>query len=1037
MVVLLLVAVGVFGLSVFLSSQGLDWADKFGSAASLVIAVIALLYPVLSQAVGMLMGGPAPEVISLAQARDELAATLSGQWAAEDRWRRTYDPRPLPVRWESADGSLDGVFGEIAQVFLRLPQPRLVILGPAGAGKTVLAVKLARDLLAVRTAAEPVPIILNAVTWDPEQAVTSWIESELIRNYPRLSRIANPATGDAAVARLLAQGGVLLIVDGLDELPESLRRGAIARLNAHGSDNPLVVTSRPDEYAAAVASIGRPLAQAQTVGLRPLLFAEVTAYLVEATTVDEARWQSVFTHIDANPSGRLVAVLTNPLMLWLVRTIYERPDTHPADLLAHVADEISVESYLLGHFLPAVYRQQPDRRTPWRAERAERWLRKQASRMYRDYGRTEIRWWSLARWEHAPSFIIARIAGNLPISGAAAYLLLRFADNYRHHPATVRATIGDAIGSGLIGSRAFTIPASVADQFGPTASMVGRWILGLLPPTGWAFVWWTVGIALSRHRTWYGEPVPIKLRPWRAFRRFVVLVVAVVALLTAPAVMGIPPDDSARLFVSLIIAVVIVITVGALRDDLTTPADLAAAPGPLASLRADRWAGLIAAFTYRVVVSCLVALILGWRAGVLVLAVTVLLIGARQVVGSYHPRSTAYERYAAARLMSWISRTGPWRMMAFLEDAHSRGVFRQTGAAFRFRHLRLQQHLADSTRPGIIKVIWSRGPQALVDGVVEKFLHNAEDAPRMRGLDVTRNGRDAWIYHDPRLNRWAEPTQERPYLYGTQYMFDVLVDGKTMVGRRPGWWRYLRSTAILVVAGKTKARGYLLRHAPPLDWPNTRPDGQLPEGSTYLEWPPTPPELPAFSLRPDEVIYCDIRMNPIAAARPMPLSVLAAVSLTCLVIQLVGDSSRLEYSSVAACVLAIAWAIVTIEVALRTRIVITNQRIISTSGFIVRNHTQWPLSAVAYVSCIRPLLGGVLNFGTIRMDAHASRFHTSYATSPFGRLLGSGRCRIGYSNGKDSALAVTDFARDPVNCYLSLIDLVESHRYTGVPLPPK
>ncbi|MEV0117676.1 NACHT domain-containing protein [Streptomyces sp. NPDC050844] len=43
----------------------------------------------------------------------------------------------------------------------------------------------------------------------------------------------------------------------------------------------------------------------------------------------------------------------------------------------------------------------------------------------------------------------------------------------------------------------------------------------------------------------------------------------------------------------------------------------------------------------------------------------------------------------------WCAATGrlPWRIMAFLEDAHVRGVFRQVGAVHQFRHIRLQERL--------------------------------------------------------------------------------------------------------------------------------------------------------------------------------------------------------------------------------------------------------------------------------------------------------------------------------------------------------
>ncbi|MBQ0852717.1 NACHT domain-containing protein [Streptomyces sp. BH-SS-21] len=44
----------------------------------------------------------------------------------------------------------------------------------------------------------------------------------------------------------------------------------------------------------------------------------------------------------------------------------------------------------------------------------------------------------------------------------------------------------------------------------------------------------------------------------------------------------------------------------------------------------------------------------------------------------------------------WLCGTGrlPWRLMRFLEDAHRRGVLRQAGALYEFRHARLQERLA-------------------------------------------------------------------------------------------------------------------------------------------------------------------------------------------------------------------------------------------------------------------------------------------------------------------------------------------------------
>jgi hypothetical protein len=49
----------------------------------------------------------------------------------------------------------------------------------------------------------------------------------------------------------------------------------------------------------------------------------------------------------------------------------------------------------------------------------------------------------------------------------------------------------------------------------------------------------------------------------------------------------------------------------------------------------------------------------------------------------------------------WLAITGklPWRLMAFLHDAHAnRGVLRQVGAVYQFRHLKLQHRMASGQR---------------------------------------------------------------------------------------------------------------------------------------------------------------------------------------------------------------------------------------------------------------------------------------------------------------------------------------------------
>jgi hypothetical protein len=58
--------------------------------------------------------------------------------------------------------------------------------------------------------------------------------------------------------------------------------------------------------------------------------------------------------------------------------------------------------------------------------------------------------------------------------------------------------------------------------------------------------------------------------------------------------------------------------------------------------------------------------------------------------------SRAWGNFCLVRV--WLALRGhlPWRLMRFLDDAHRRGVLRQTGAVYQFRHARLQDQLANT-----------------------------------------------------------------------------------------------------------------------------------------------------------------------------------------------------------------------------------------------------------------------------------------------------------------------------------------------------
>ncbi|MFF7885483.1 NACHT domain-containing protein [Streptomyces sp. NPDC020794] len=172
---------------------------------------------------------PPDDDAPLATAERRLARSLLHRWRAEaDAWDMT-DPEPLPVRWTpsrrvaSAGEYMPAGSGTdtIAGAFLMLrPRRRLVVLGSAGSGKTVLSVLLTLELLARRLIQGeddvPIPLVLSLESWDTRrQSLTEWLVDRLRQDHPGLP----PVDGVHPARRLVDDRRVLPVLDGLDELP--------------------------------------------------------------------------------------------------------------------------------------------------------------------------------------------------------------------------------------------------------------------------------------------------------------------------------------------------------------------------------------------------------------------------------------------------------------------------------------------------------------------------------------------------------------------------------------------------------------------------------------------------------------------------------------------------------------------------------------------------------------------------------------------------------------------------------------------------
>jgi hypothetical protein len=158
------------------------------------------------------------------------------------------------------------------------------VLGEPGAGKTVVALHLLLDVLEHRHDREgqpaPVPLRVNAASWDTRAGFTDWLSGVLVRDYSLRPRVAK---------LLIESGRVLPVLDGLDEMdppdaPPDRAREALDQLNkTPWRGRALIVMRRSRVYEAARALHGdggdAGLDASTAVTLRPLTTPEIVRHL--------------------------------------------------------------------------------------------------------------------------------------------------------------------------------------------------------------------------------------------------------------------------------------------------------------------------------------------------------------------------------------------------------------------------------------------------------------------------------------------------------------------------------------------------------------------------------------------------------------------------------------------------------------------------------------------------------------------------------------------------------------------------------------
>ncbi|MFI7297736.1 NACHT domain-containing protein [Streptomyces sp. NPDC050121] len=616
----------------------------------------------------------------LAAAERRLARSLLFRWRAEaDAWDMT-DPEPLPVRWTpsrrvaSAGNYVPVGSGAdtIAGTFLRLqPRRRLVVLGNAGSGKTVLSVLLTLELLARRlTQGEddvPIPLVLSLESWDTRrQPLAEWLVDRLRQDHPGLP----PVDGVHPARRLVRERRVLPVLDGLDELPRHRRAEALDALNAGlGSQGDVVLVSRTAEYAG-LDQEGKGLRHATVIESLPLRPDEVAEYLRQARPrARAAAWAPLLETLRKEPSAPVAWALNSPLMVWLVRRAYERHPADPGELAdqERFPDRDAVEAHLLDRIVPAAFPARPPdpgRLHPpraWEADRADAWLSYLALLLSRRE-ESELAWWRL-------------YAAPLPLLLALPALL----------------TTGILISVGIRALMSGYAESNPLGGLGVTYDVTGGVILAALARTvtyGW------FGQRLAEPRRSVNPLLFIHAlrsvdRHARVGPRARLAALAggpaLVVLLLVLYVFVTPDFLLITLGIGGVLPALLMIVYAAPADTVD-----AATPGEL--LRGEQSA-LVTTLT-------LVAPLIGLGAG------ADFAFDAHGS-GSWWPAIAAWagasamfvllspwSRWILAKCSLAAAGRVPWSLMRFLGDARTAGLLQLSGGTYRFRNRRLQEHLA-------------------------------------------------------------------------------------------------------------------------------------------------------------------------------------------------------------------------------------------------------------------------------------------------------------------------------------------------------
>ena len=345
--------------------------------------------------------------------------------------------------------------------------------------------------------------------------------------------------------------------------------------------------------------------------------------------------------------------LGTPLMVGLARAIYNpRPGElagalrDPAELCSRtLTDRAAVEALLFDAFIPAAYRLLINGR--WKARQVEKWLVFLACHLENTICSPDLAWWQLPLAVRGYAFRASALAG------------------------AVAGTVAGVFAGGLVG-----VPAGllIGATVGAVIIVGGMFVVGKSRGPSHGIRWRKPSAAT------------VKIGPQ----------VGIVAGCAAGIRVGIGAG-----LIDGVVACVGLFLWSWLDDQKDSPLDIGSATSPSAVLSRDRMAATVVAAmqaintliwaVLMVVILTIAKFIPDVRGNFYVVLAGVVLVIGTAVFGTFR---AAWLYYQIARILLAMHGCLPWQLMAFLADAHRRGVLRQAGAVYQFRHIELQRRLA-------------------------------------------------------------------------------------------------------------------------------------------------------------------------------------------------------------------------------------------------------------------------------------------------------------------------------------------------------